>query len=58
MPTTPGQLAKFDPTGKVTDSIITETVGRLYWHRDGASRQTLDRASAKQRVKIRSNDFF
>jgi hypothetical protein len=25
MSTTPGQIAKFDPTGKVTDSIITET---------------------------------
>ena len=27
MPTTPGQIAKFDPTGNVTDSIITETGG-------------------------------
>jgi hypothetical protein len=27
MSTTPGQLAKFDPTGNVTDSIITETAG-------------------------------
>ena len=25
MPSTPGQIAKFDPTGNVTDSIITET---------------------------------
>ena len=27
MSTTPGQLAKFDPTGNVTDSIVTETGG-------------------------------
>ena len=29
MATTPGQIAKFDPTGNVTDSIISETGGSI-----------------------------